>query len=88
MFAALNATKNHDIEQIGIPRIYYSGIILREYDAIVMTLFDGTLENYFKQHNISGKLPDSSILDIFSQTVWIEGKQNLFNHKIISVFFF
>lgn len=72
ILSALNATKNHDIDQIGIPRIYYTGPILREYNCIAMTLFDGTLENYFILHtSIAGKLPDSSILEIFSQAVWL-----------------
>lgn len=39
VFKALNVTKNQAIEQIGIPKVYYLGPILRYYDAIAMTLF-------------------------------------------------
>lgn len=76
----MNATKNNDIEQIGLPRIYYTGPILKNYNAIAMTLFDGTLENYFKQHKSAGKLPDSSILEIFRQTVFQSENQLSLSH--------
>lgn len=71
VFKALKATKNPDIEQIGIPKVYYSGPILRDFDAIAMTLCDGSLESYYQHSKKSGKLPDLIMLEIFRQTVWI-----------------
>lgn len=71
VYKALNATKNPAIEQMGIPKVHYAGPILADYDAIALTLFDGTLENYYNHHKQSGKLPDLTMLQIFGQTVWI-----------------
>lgn len=71
VYKALNATKNPAIEQIGIAKVYYAGPILAVYDAIALTLFDGTLENYYNLNKQSGKLPDLTMLEIFGQTVWI-----------------
>lgn len=66
---ALNATGNPNIEEHGIPRVYYHGAFLKNYFAIAMTLFDETLE---KRYNIQGgHLSDLSILLIFKQAVSI-----------------
>lgn len=85
VFTQLIGNGNIPIDQFGIPRIYYQGpikIVSGKYNCIVMTLFDGTLENYYQIHKSSdspGKLPDSSILEIFRQTVCIG---ILFDHNI------
>ncbi|XP_031636953.1 uncharacterized protein LOC116349589 [Contarinia nasturtii] len=69
IYKALNATSDPNIEQYGIPRIYYHGSLLEKYRVIAMTLFDGTLEDlYKKKGNIS---PDLSVLIIFKQAVKI-----------------
>lgn len=60
----LDAT-NSEIEEKGIPRIYYTGPLL-QYDAIVMTLFEGDLESRFRKQK---KINDLSILMIFKRSV-------------------
>lgn len=69
VYEALNATKDLDIEKMGIPRIFYNGALLIKYRFIAMTLFDGTLDDlYMEKGNIS---PDLTILMIFKQTVCV-----------------
>lgn len=64
---ALRATKEVNIEERGIPKIYYHGTVLKEYNAIVMTLFDMSLQ---KCYELQGKqISDLSILLIFRQAV-------------------
>lgn len=67
VFEALNAGNDSRIENYGIPKIYYSGTILNGYHAIVMTLFDGTLNSRLNAQN--GHISDLSILMIFKRTV-------------------
>lgn len=64
---ALNAFKDPNIEQHDIPKIYYHGKVLGEYDAIAMSLFDETLEDRYLAQNQN--LSDLSILVIFRQAV-------------------
>lgn len=69
-----------NIEKEGIPRIYYHGKVLGGFNAIAMTLFDGTLDELFLQQTI---LSDTSILLIFKQAVSV-GKIEL----ITELFYF
>lgn len=70
IFKALNATENSDIEQYGIPKVYYNGTFLKHYYAIAMTYFDGTLtERYEKEQGNGRSLPDLTVLSIFKQAV-------------------
>lgn len=71
IFNALNATKNLEIEKHGIPRVYYNGPFLKHYNAIAMTLFDGTIGDRYKREQEHGRsLPDLTVLSIFLQAVW------------------
>lgn len=64
---ALRATKEVNIEDRGIPRVYFFGKITGDYNAIAMTLFDESLE---KRYELQGKkISDLSILLIFRQAV-------------------
>lgn len=67
IFEALNATKNLEIENHGIPRIYYYGEFLGKYYAIAMTLFDGDLDNRYEKEQ--KHLTTITILSIFKQAV-------------------
>lgn len=67
IFQALNATKDLDIEKMGIPRVFYYGIFLLKYHAIALTLFEGALENRYRLQN--EKISDLSILLIFKRMV-------------------
>lgn len=70
IFKALNATENPDIEQYGIPRVYYNGKFLTNYYSIAMTYFDGTLTDRYEKERANGRnLSDLTILSIFKQTV-------------------
>lgn len=70
VYNALNAVNDENIEVHHIPRVYYSGVILGEYFAIAMSLFDGTLADYYTKRN--GKhLSDADILSILVQTVCV-----------------
>lgn len=64
---ALNATDDHKIERLGIPRIFYHGEFHGDNYAIAMTLFDGTLSKRYEQQGFN--LKDSSILMIFKRAV-------------------
>lgn len=67
---ALNAMNTSDTEDHKIPKIYFFGKILEEYDAIAMTLFEGTLQDRHLHQKRKGlQLSDSSILMIFKQAV-------------------
>lgn len=67
---ALNATGDENIEEHRIPRIYYHGRFRRHHYAIAMTLFDGTVDERFKQQKRSEKtISDISILLIFREAV-------------------
>lgn len=66
---ALNAIENPQIEDHGIPKIYYHGQILEVYSAIAMTLFDGSLESRFNQEK--KHFTDLTILTIFKQAVCV-----------------
>lgn len=64
---ALRAMKEVNIEDRGIPRVYFFGKITGDYNAIAMTLFDESLE---KRYELQGKkISDLSILLIFRQAV-------------------
>lgn len=63
----LNATNNPTIENQGIPRVYFHGPFLKVYNTIVMTLFDGTLEDRYEHHR--EQLTYSNILTIFKRAV-------------------
>lgn len=67
VFNALNATNDPNIEQHGIPRVYYHGLISDRYYGIAMTMFDGTLKDYYddKGHNLT----DLTVLLFFRQAV-------------------
>lgn len=67
IFKALNATEYPNIEDCGIARVFYYGKILKEYNAIAMTLFEETLEYRFKAQR--KRFSDLSTLMIFMQTV-------------------
>lgn len=67
IYEALNATTDSTIEQHGIPRVYYNGAFLQKYRVIVMTLFDGTLEDLYKKKITISQ--DFSILLILKQMV-------------------
>lgn len=63
-----NNTLNTKIQKI--PKIFYAGKILGQYDTIAMTLFEETLQDrYLNQKRRGLKLSDFSILMIFKQTV-------------------
>lgn len=64
---ALNATDNRNIEKYDIPRCYYQGKVLDQYLTIAVSLFDGTLDDLYKQHK--GNISELQILDIFKQAV-------------------
>lgn len=67
---ALNATTDPDIEEHGIPRIYYHGQFLHLYNAIAMTLFDESLNDVYDRHKTRGeKISELAILLIFKQAV-------------------
>lgn len=65
VFIALNATKDPNIENYGIPRIYYHGKILGDYNTIVMTLFTGTLGDRYIVKN--EHLSNSDLLRYFKR---------------------
>lgn len=67
IFQALNATNDLDIEKKGIARVFYYGPFLTNYHAIVMSLFEETLEDRYKLQN--QHISDLSILLIFKRTV-------------------
>lgn len=67
IFQALNATNDLDIEKKGIARVFYAGPILQKYNAIVMSLFEETLEDRYELQN--EHISDLSILLIFKRTV-------------------
>lgn len=67
---ALNAMDTFDMKDHKIPKIFYNGKILGQYDTIAMSLFDGTLQDrYLHQKRQDLKLSDFSILMIFKQAV-------------------
>lgn len=66
-YKALGALDDVNIEQKGVPRVYYHGPVLSNYYAIVMTFFDETLEDRYlneKEH-----LSNLNILLIFKRLV-------------------
>lgn len=67
-FKALNAIDDETIESHHIPRVYYYGKLNGNLYAIAMSLFDGTLVDYYikpqKKH-----LSHLDIIYIFMQTV-------------------
>lgn len=67
VFHALNAETDPNIEQYGIPRVYYRGPMLNSFYCIVMTMFDDNLEEYYddKENNIT----DITMLSFFKQAV-------------------
>lgn len=70
IFQKLNAVKNPKIENNGIPQVYYYGCFLK-YDAIAMTLFEGSIDDRYKiERKARRKFTDTTILSIFLQTVW------------------
>lgn len=79
IFEALNATRDPNIEQHDIPRVYYHGKFLNNYNAIAMTLFDETLHDRYLAQNKS--LSDLSILMIFKQAVNNNFKYQMFYMK-------
>lgn len=67
---ALNATEDSEIEDKGIPKIYYQAKILKVYYAIAMTLFEGSVFDRFKAQN--RYMSYTSILLIFREAVMCE----------------
>lgn len=67
IYRALGALDNPRIEAEGIPRVFFHGLVLEKYHAIAMTLFEGTLEDRYKQQN--KHLERMSILLIFKRLV-------------------
>ncbi|XP_031639386.1 casein kinase I-like [Contarinia nasturtii] len=68
VYQALNAMDDPQIEDRKIPRVYYYGQFLVDYFAIAMTLFDGSLSDFYgKRHKTH--ISDNDILYIFLQTV-------------------
>lgn len=63
---ALNAM-DRNIETCDIPRVYYHGMVLDQYLAIAMSLFDGTLDDLYKRYK--GNISELQILEIFKQAV-------------------
>lgn len=67
---ALNAAKDPDIENHGIPRIYYQGRFLQKYNAIAMTLFDETLHDLYEKERLGRRtISDRNFLTIFKHVV-------------------
>lgn len=67
IFKVLNTTEDPLIENKRIPRVFYHGPILGKYFAIVMTLFDETLDARFKHQN--KHFSETTFLLIFKQAV-------------------
>lgn len=67
IYQALGALDDNKIEEKGVPRVYYRGPVLSNYYAIVMTLFDETLEDRYQYEN--EKLSNLNILLIFKRLV-------------------
>lgn len=79
----MNAIGNKEIENYGIPCIYYHGIIIGRYNAFAMTLFEGTLED---RYQIQKKpLSELTVTLIMKQAVWnyLIFKSNINNNGFI-----
>lgn len=70
IFEKLKAINNPKIENSGIPQVYYHGWFLN-YDAIAMTLFEGSVNDRYEIERKAGrKFTDTTILSIFLQAVY------------------
>lgn len=69
IFEELKAVNNPKIENSGIPEVFYYGWFLN-YDAIAMTLFEGSVNDRYEIERKAGKkFTDTTILSIFLQAV-------------------
>lgn len=85
-YQALLAIQNDEVEEIGIPQVYYVGKIFGRVPIIVMTLFDECLDaRWIAQGK---KFTKYTTLQVFLQSVCIA--QNVLNLKILlqTYFFF
>lgn len=67
IYCALGALDDANIEQNGVPRVYYYGRVLSKYYAIAMTLFDETLEDRYQYEG--EHLSNLTVLLIFKRLV-------------------
>lgn len=67
IYKELNAF-DEKIEEKQIPRVYWNGKIFEKHYAIVMSLFEGTLADYYTKPD-KKRLSDTHILYVFLQTV-------------------
>lgn len=67
IYRSLKAFSNPMIEKLGIPRAYYSGKIFEKYPALVITLFDESVENRHIKQDYSFNA--YSTLQVFLQSV-------------------
>lgn len=80
IFEELKAVKNPAIEKSGIPTVFYYGWFL-DYDAIVMTLFEGSVNDRYEIERKAGrKFTDTTILSIFKQAV---SDNEFFNNNML-----
>lgn len=64
--------KDPNLEQHGIPKIYYSGAVMLIYRANVMTLFHGSFIDVQKRYKkMKLKLSDLSLLILFKGAVCV-----------------
>ncbi|XP_031637196.1 tyrosine-protein kinase Lyn-like [Contarinia nasturtii] len=80
VYAALNAVDDHEIEDHKIPRIYYHGKLNGGCYAIAMSLFDGTLFDYYND-TPNGDLLNVDILYVLMQLV--KGLQYLSTKNVV-----
>lgn len=67
IYRALGALDNPRIEDEGIPRVFFHGLVLEKYHCIAMTLFQATLKDRYEQQN--KHFEHMSVLLIFKRLV-------------------
>lgn len=68
IYRAINAIDDEKIENHHIPKVYYHGKFLGIFYAIALSLFDGTLADYYNNPR-EKHLSELDIIYIFLQTV-------------------